>query len=226
MSHLSLEESESQLLETINPALPENSITVLVVDDHALVRATINQLLILQPEIKRVIVVQNYLEAETQAASIEPDIIWLDMQVVHSPCNGITEIHRLRKFSPKSRIMAFADVENGQEALAAILAGAQGYCSKQDVNPSDIITMIHMIYRGEIALRPELLTSIMQRIRSVAMPTWGFEKASNDHVLLRGSEKKELDLLTIREREILHLISQGHRDRDIANGLNISERTV
>jgi len=148
----------------------------------------------------------------------------LDMHIARS--DSIAEIRRLRKLSPDSRIMALADVEDEQEAFAAIMAGAQGYRSKQDVDPSEVMAMIRMICCGEFVLRPALLTRLMQRLRAAAMPLWGSENGPGYRTLLRNMEFNGLAQLTTREREVLQLISQGHRDRDIAEGLGISEKTV
>src|SRR5579884_2147919 len=131
MSYLRLDQlSQSSLTET-DPSTPTaRPVSVLVVDDHALIRAAMSQLLSSQREIKQVVSSQNYAEAE--ASRLHPDIIWLDMHVAHS--DSIAEIHRLRRLSPDSRIVALADVEDEQEAFAAIMAGAQGYRSKQDID--------------------------------------------------------------------------------------------
>ncbi len=217
-------ESEHSFLETNTSTLLILPTTVLVVDDHALIRAAIGQVLSSQPEINLVTTVQDYAEAEEQAAKLYPDVILLDMHIAH--CDGIAEIRNLRKISPASRIMALADVENEQEAFAAIMTGAQGYRSKQDVDLGDIMTIIHMICRGEFVLRPGLVTRLMERLRVAAMPLWGLENGGGSRALLRNKEFDALAQLTTREREVLQLISQGYRDRDIAEGLHISEKTV
>jgi len=218
------QEFKSGLDETGAVDLLVNSVSVLVVDDHALVRAAISQVLTSLPEVNCVVAVQNYAEAEAQTAKLHPDVIWLDMHVARS--DRFAEIRRLRRLSPDSRIIALADVEDEQEAFAAIMAGAQGYRSKQDVDLDDIMTMIHVVCRGEFVLRPELLTRLMQRLRDAAMPLWGSESGFSNRVVLSNGEFNALAHLTLREREILQLISQGHRDRDIAEGLHISEKTV
>lgn len=225
MSYLQLaQESMSSLLEAESSTLMIRPVSVLVVDDHALIRAAISQVLTPLSEIKLVVTAQNYAEAEVQTAKLYPDIIWLDMHVARS--DSISEIHHLRRLSPDSRIVALADVEDEQEAFAAIMAGAQGYRSKQDVDLGDIMTMIHAVCRGEFVLRPELLTRLMQRLRAAAMPLWGSEHGSGNRLLLRNGAVHRLSHLTLREREILQLISQGYRDREIAGGLHISEKTV
>ena len=218
------QESESSLLEAEASTLMFSPVSVLIVDDHALIRAAIGQVLTPKQEIKQVFAAGNYAEAEVLAAKVQPDVIWLDMHVAHS--DSIAEIHRLRRLSPDSRVVALADVEDEQEGFAAIMAGAQGYRSKQDVDLHDILNMIHAICRGEFVLRPELLTRLMLRLRKAAMPLWGSENGSANRVLLRHGECNQLAHLTSREREILQLISQGYRDRNIAKGLHISEKTV
>jgi DNA-binding NarL/FixJ family response regulator len=225
MSYPHLEEEiQISLLETESSTLMTGPVSVLVVDDHALIRAAISQVLAPLAEVNLVVTAQNYAEAEVQTAKFYPDVIWLDMHVACS--DSIAEIHRLRKLSPDSHILALADVEDEQEAFAAIMAGAQGYRSKQDVDLQDIMTMIEAVCRGEFVLRPELLTSLMQRLRAAAMPLWGSEHGTGSRLLLRKGALDQLVHLTLREREILQLISQGNRDRDIAGGLHISEKTV
>jgi DNA-binding NarL/FixJ family response regulator len=224
MSSLSLyQEAEGSFLETDASALATRPITVLVVDDHALVRSAISQILAAQPEVN-VVLAQNYAEAEVQVAKLPPDVIWLDMHIAHY--DGIAEISSLRKAVPDAHIIALADAEDEQEAFAAIMVGAQGYRSKQDVDPDEIMTIISTICRGEIVLRPGLMTRLMQRLRAAAMPVWGSENGLGNHALLRNAKFDGLEQLTTREREVLQLVSQGYRDRDIAKGLHISEKTV
>jgi DNA-binding NarL/FixJ family response regulator len=199
-------------------------ITVLIVDDHALVSALISQALTSQPEIKHVVTAQSYAEAERQAVIFSPDLIWLDLHI--ASFKGIAEIQRLRKLAPAARIVTLADVEDQQEAFAAIMAGAQGYHSKQDLEPGEIIAMIQVLCRGEIVLRPELLTRVMRRLRDAALSLWGSEIGSRPRRFLSHTSLERLAQLTTREREILQLISQGYRDRDIATDLFISEKTV
>lgn len=200
------------------------AITVLVVDDHALVRAAISQVLTSHSGVKQVVAVSNYVDAEAEAVHLQPDIIWLDMRVAKS--DGIAEIRHLRKLVPSSRIIALADVEDEQEAFAVIMTGAHGYRSKQDVDPDEIMSMLQMVSRGELALRPVMLTHLVQRLRIAAMPLWNSESGVGNRTLLRNMEYSGLSELTTREREILQLISQGYRDREIAEGLHISEKTV
>ena len=108
------QETQSISMEVHDGELTE-PVTVLVVDDHALIRSAISQILTASSRIKQVITVQNYAEAEEEAIRQLPDIIWLDMHIAHS--DSIAEISRLRKFSPHSRILALADVEDEHEEI-------------------------------------------------------------------------------------------------------------
>ncbi|MBV8695439.1 MAG: response regulator transcription factor [Ktedonobacteraceae bacterium] len=199
-------------------------ITVLIVDDHPLIRSAISQALSPQPEIKLVATAQNYAEAKEQVTHLLPDIIWLDMHI--APGDSIAEIRFLNKLSPSSRIIVLADREDEQEAFAAIMMGAQGYRSKQDVDAEEMMIMIQAICRGELVLRPVLLMGLVGRLRSAAMPLWGSESGLGYRALQPSASLNGLTQLTAREREILQLMSQGYRDRDIAKGLCISEKTV
>ncbi|MEO6887923.1 MAG: response regulator transcription factor [Ktedonobacteraceae bacterium] len=227
MSSISIaQKPDSGFQETGTSLATIMPITVLVVDDHALVRAAIKDVLTSQPEIKCVAMVRNYIEAEKETVRLHPDIIWLDMDITHSSNTGIVEINRLRKLSPGSRIIALADVEDENEAFAAIMTGAQGYRSKQDIDPSEVMPLIRMMCSGETALQPALMTQVMHRLRVAAMPLWGAENIAGERVLLRHGACSGVEQLTIREREVLQFISRGYRDRDIAKGLHISEKTV
>ena len=77
-------------------------ITVLVADDHALIRSAISQVLTSEPKVEQVVMVKDYTEAEVQATKLCPNIIWLDVHIVR--CKGIEEIRHLKRLSRDSRI--------------------------------------------------------------------------------------------------------------------------
>src|SRR5579871_4180200 len=129
MSNLRLEgESNSHPLTASTSLALSQPVTVLVVDDHALVRSAVSQVLGSHPEIKLVVTAQDYGRAEEGALQQKPDVIWLYMHIANK--NGIAEIRRLRQLAPAAHILALSDEEDEQESFEAIMAGAQGYCSK------------------------------------------------------------------------------------------------
>lgn len=217
------QEAKHHLLENETSLLPR-PLTVLIVDDHTLVRSALSRALASQPEVERIIMAQDYAEAEKQSAHLHPEIIWLDLHIGHS--DSSTVIGRLRTLSPTSRILALTDVEDEQEAFAAIMAGVQGYRSKENLDPGEIMPIIHRLCREEFVLPPRLLTRLLQRLRAAAQPLWGSEHGSGRHPFVRNAASTGLAELTAREREILQSISQGYRDREIAARLHICEKTV
>jgi DNA-binding NarL/FixJ family response regulator len=88
------------------------------------------------------------------------------------------------------------------------------------------MTIIHMLYRNEFVLRPTLLARLLRRLRAAALPLWGSKHETGRHPFVRIATSDGLGELAVREREVLQLISQGYRDREIAQGLHISEKTV
>src|SRR5258706_16387426 len=106
------------------------------------------------------------------------------------------------------------------------MAGEQGCRFKQELDEDEVMAAINMIRRGKFVLRPLLAAQVVHRLRSAALPLWGSEHEHGSHPLMRKTEFNGLAHLTSREREVLQLISQGYRDRDIAEGLHISEKTV
>src|SRR5260370_7718302 len=140
MSHLTLaREAENAFLEASTSTVPLRHIIVMVVDDHPLIRSAFGQALTPQPEVKLVVTVHDYTEAEAQVAQLQPDTIWLDMHIAHG--DGIAEIHRLRKLYPGSRVIALADVADEQEPFAAIMTDPPARTSHTDGDPAELISI-------------------------------------------------------------------------------------
>ena len=199
-------------------------LTVLIVDDQALIRSALCQLLACQPQVEHIVLAQDYAEAKQHTAQLRPDIIWLDLHLTQA--QSATAIGCLRLLAPACRILAVAQVEDEQEALAAIMAGAQGYRSKQDVELDEIMSIIQSLCRDEFVLRPALLARLLQRLRAAVLPLWASHQGAVRPALRPTTASTGLTQLTGREREILQTISQGYRDREIARGLHITEKTV
>jgi DNA-binding NarL/FixJ family response regulator len=179
MSYLDpAQESDQLSVESAASPLP-GPLTVLIVDDHALVRSAIGQVLAAQSEIEHIIMARNYADAEEQTAQLHPDIIWLDLHIANADSSA--EIERLKKLSPASRIIALADIEDEQEAFAAIMAGAHGYRSKQDVHQDEIMPIIRRLCRNELILCTKLVIPLIRRLRAAALPLWEAESGWNRH---------------------------------------------
>jgi DNA-binding NarL/FixJ family response regulator len=228
MHYLFSEQQTKGPLESGGITLHVQPITLLVIDDHILVRCAIRLTLAPLPDIKEVIEARDCAEAEPLIARLSPDVILLDMPTRSQEI--LEAVSHFLELSPGSRIIALADEEDEHEAYAVILAGAVGYLSKQDVDAEATIAAIRTVCRGELALRPALVAWVVQRLReqvqTVNAPAWGSRRAADRPAPVAPLEASALRLLTAREWEVLQFISQGYRNRDIAAALFISPTTV
>lgn len=197
------------------------NISTLIVDTQARLYPVINRVLTSQPAIK-LVMAHDYIEAEKQASQMSPAIIWLDIHMGNG--DGIAEIRRLKKLAPASRILAITGEENEQEAFAAIMAGAQGYSSRETIDLQEIESLQQLLMQDECVIRPELLLPLMQHLRSEAL--WQPGHAPHSRSLPFNSKPKDPAQLSSQERKIARFISQGYRDRDIARMLHHSKQTV
>jgi NarL family two-component system response regulator LiaR len=189
-------------------------IRVLIVDDHAMVRQGLRTFLELQDtSALRITVVgeaQNGVRAVELAEETQPDIVLLDL--VMPEMDGIQAISRILACSPDSRIIILTSFGEEGKVLPAIRAGAQGYLLK-DIPPDELIRAIREAYLGNVQLHPDIARKLMSAV--AAQEVTGNQLVDNP----RGD-------LTEREQEVLHLIAEGLSNRQIADKMFISEKTV
>jgi NarL family two-component system response regulator LiaR len=180
-------------------------IQVLIVDDHAIVREGQRALIQTEPGMKVVGEAADGNEALTLANSLKPDVILMDL---HMPLkNGIEAIAEIKSADPDAHILVLTSFAADDKVYSAIKAGASGYLLK-DSSPQEILTAIRQVYRGEISMQRSIATKLMRELqRTIELPPTE-------------------DPLTARELEVLKLIAQGLPNKEIANKLVISERTV
>ncbi len=194
---------------------PGDKIRVLIVDDHAMVRQGLRTFLELQDGGPLPIEVageaSNGLEAVELAGRLEPDIVLLDL--VMPQMDGIQATSRIIECSPESRVIILTSFGEEERVLPAIRAGAQGYLLK-DIPPAELVQAVREAYLGKVQLHPEVARKLM----AVAV-------AKEEPRPSRAGETTE-ENLTEREREVLALIADGRNNREIAEKLVISEKTV
>jgi two-component system, NarL family, nitrate/nitrite response regulator NarL len=181
--------------------------TVLVIDDHPLLRRGISQLLALDGDITMTGEACNADDGVRLAAALEPDLILLDL---HMPgADGLATLARLRAAGVTSRIIIFTASDADDDVVAALRAGADGYLIK-DMEPEDLLRQLRHAALGRMAISERLTALLAEALRNQHAPE---PAAAHDN-------------LTRREREILPLVSGGLSNKMIARTLDISEGTV
>jgi NarL family two-component system response regulator LiaR len=181
------------------------TIRILIADDHAIVREGLRTLITTKPGMEVVGEAADGVEAVSQARSLQPDVILLDMVMPHK--DGLQAIKEIKQQNPKARILVLTSFDDDERVFSAIKAGALGYLLK-DSSPQQLLEAIHNVYHGRASLHPAIALKV---IRELSQPSD-----------LPPTEEP----LTEREMETLRLIAQGLTNQEIANKLAISERTV
>ena len=183
------------------------AIRVLIADDHPVFRSGLRTLLASVPETEVVGEVSTGEEAIAQAATLQPDVILMDL---HMPGqNGIEATRAILRVSPHIGILVLTMFEDDDSVFAAMLAGARGYLLK-GADQAEIMRAITVVSHGEAIFSP----SIAQRL------------AHYFAILGNASLPQAFPELTEREREVLTLIAQGRNNAEIAERLVLSQKTV
>lgn len=183
---------------------PNDKISVMLVDDHAIVRQGLRTYLELQPDIEVVGEASDGQAATEMARDKLPDIILMDLVMPNS--DGVEATREISSIAPSSKIIVLTSFSEDEKVFASIKAGAQGYLMK-DVLPQDLVRAIRTVHRGEAQLDPEIARKLMQEFTN-PQPT---------------APKHDL---TDRELEVLTLIAHGKSNKEISEDLVLSEKTV
>jgi len=180
-------------------------VSVLIADDHSIVRRGISALLATEPSIRVVGEARDGREAINKYKTLQPDVILMDM--VMPGMDGLEAIRHLIEYQPEIRILVLTSFASIEMILPAIRAGALGYLLK-DSSPDELVDAIHQVHCGNSTLHPAVARKLLHEI---SQPS---------------SHQEDTESLTERETTVLKLVAQGYSNRDIANELTISEATV
>jgi two-component system, NarL family, response regulator NreC len=185
------------------------SVRLLLVDDHAVLRAGLRMLLSADPELQIVGEAETGSEGVRMAEELQPDVVLMDISM--PDMNGIEATRRIKSCCPEVAVLALTMHEDDQYFFEMLSAGASGYVPKRAA-PNELIGAIHAVSGGGMFLFPSvarvLVNEYLQRRDAPSAPSRGFEE------------------LTEREREVLALIAEGHSNQEIADALVISIKTV
>jgi DNA-binding NarL/FixJ family response regulator len=182
------------------------AIRIIIIDDHGLIRAGLRALLEVEPEIQVVGEGENGEEALRLTGELQPDLVLLDVGM--PGMDGIETTRRLMRLNPKIRVLILTVYEEESLLREAIQAGAGGYILKRAAE-EELVTAIRAVDRGDMYVHP-------------AMTRFLFK----DMGLQSSSRHDGLEELTPREREVMGYIVRGFTNRQIAEMLYISQRTV
>lgn len=188
-------------MTNLNTEPSQTTISLLLVDDHVVVREGIRMRLELEPTLEVIGEASNGQEAVSESKRIRPDVIIMDLQM--PIMDGVEAIATIKAAQPDTEIIALTSVLEDNMVVSAVQAGAAGYLLKEG-NSDMLIEAIHAAAQGEVRLSPEAQKRLTKEIRSEEMR----------------------EPLTPRESEVLRWLARGYSNKDIAEQMGVSEMTV
>lgn len=184
------------------------TITVLLCDDHRILREGIKSLLEKAPDIHVVAEASDGSEAVAKVQQIVPDIVLMDITM--PGMNGLEATRQIKALNPSVKVLILTMHESNQYIAQFLRSGASGYVLK-DTAASELVGAIRAVNNGDAFLYPSIARKLLEEY---------FQKVHT------GEEAESFDGLTQREREILKMIAEGQSNKQIADTLSLSVRTV
>ena len=190
--------------------MSEDTIRILIADDHGVVRAGLRALLDRAPDMQTVGEATDSEQAVHKASELRPDVVLLDISMPGP--GGIEVTKQLKDALPQTRVLILTVHKDERLLQEAIRAGASGYVTKNALEP-ELINAVHAVHRGDLYVHPTMTRALLQSLEEPAQkPSHAGEDATES--------------LTSREIDVLRLIAKGYTNRQAADELSISVRTV
>lgn len=180
-------------------------VRVLIVDDHDVVREGLRTLIQKRTEFTVVGEADSVASAIAEARRAEPDVVIMDVRLPDG--SGVEACREIRAARPETKVLMLTSYADDEAVLASIMAGASGYLLKQ-TRSQDLAEAVRKVALGESLLDPGVTGRVLERLRSGAKPD------------------DELALLSEQEQRILDLIAEGKTNKEIAQEVFLSDKTV
>lgn len=184
----------------------DDQYTILLIDDHPMLRSGVKQLISLEPQLKVIGEASNGQQGIELAEELDPDLILLDLNM--PGMNGLETLDQLRTRTLSGRVVVFSVSNHEDDVISALKRGADGYLLK-DMEPEDLLRSLHQAAAGQVVISEALTPVLAASLRES-----------------RPSSERDVQQLTPRECDILKLIAQGLPNKMIARKLTIIESTV
>jgi DNA-binding NarL/FixJ family response regulator len=195
--------------------LPENrkkAIRLIIADDHPIVRDGLKKLLALEPDLEVIGEAGDGREVLDRVQELEPDVLLLDLRMPN--LDGLAVLQALQQSNRNTKVIVLTASEDKNEFVQAMKLGCSGIVLKQTA-PDLIIKSIRKVHAGEIWLDSHTTAAVMRQFAAPA-----------DVVASNQGKARERSPLSQREREIVALVAQGYKNKEMAEKMFISEQTV
>jgi len=189
-------------------AVTEKKIRVFLADDHTLVRQGFRRMLEDDPRIEIVGEASTGLSAVDQCAKLKPDVVVMDLYMPE--LGGLEAMAEILKANPETKVLILSMYSNENYVRKAFELGAKGYILKNAIEV-DLTRAVMALMEGGAYMSPGISNIVIESLKSGS---------------LQDTSQDPYEQLTLREKEVLHLIAQGKSNKEIATLLNISVNTV
>lgn len=186
--------------DTAPPELP-GTIRVLIADDHSVVRKGLRTFLGLSPDLEIVGEASDGQEVVRLAHDLRPDVVLMDLKM--PKMDGIAATEAIRKDLPDTEVIALTSILEDESVVGAVRAGAIGYLLK-DTEADELCRAIKAAAAGQVQLSPQAAARLMREVRTPENP----------------------ETLTERENDVLRLLARGFSNKEIAQELGLSQKTI
>lgn len=182
-------------------------VSVLIVDDHEVIRVGLRTVLSRQDSINVVGEAATVTDAIREACSLKPDVVLMDVRL--SGGSGVDACRAIRDSCPATRVLFLTSYQDDEAVLAAVVGGAAGYLLKQ-VNAEALLRAIHAVAQGQSILDPAITQPLLARMR----------------VQKEEASEPQRTTLSTQQQRVLALVAEGKTNKEIGSSLELSDKTV